>query len=72
MTSNGTYPKWKNKDKIEFGSKAEMANIEYKYIINNEQVSHSNSIYLFSSKPLGRTATIVGWIYPNISKVAKQ
>ena len=38
MTSNGTYPKWQNKDNLVFGSKAESI-IEYKYIINNEHVS---------------------------------
>ena len=49
MTSNGTYPKWQNKDNIVFGSKAESI-IEYKYIINNEQVSIFIVFHLIQSE----------------------
>lgn len=70
MTSNGTYPKWKNKDEIIFGSKHEVSNLEYKYIINSEQVSQIIFL-LFSLKQHGKMVITAKLIYPNFLRVDK-
>jgi hypothetical protein len=61
MTSNGTYPKWQNKDQITFESKGEVSNIEYKYIINTDNVSCSGSIFFIGWHQMGRWRQPQNW-----------
>ena len=72
MTSNGTYPKWQNKDKLVFGSKGETANIEYKYIINNEAVSNTNILSNVNRMRLpGKMEITEKLIYPNFLRAVR-